>query len=245
MSARFQTFPSPNPDERQFRLVVDDVNMRPEDLPVKGTTYGAWTFGGKERLDDTAWQSYVYLMSEVSSPGTSSFVFGKARTLEEALVPFETWTTNEMHRWDAELEALAYLTFGADESFYPKSLFYPAFECMSLVKVELFLHTDPFPSNTMRHQQPMPGEVQGISGECLHDEVVVEEGRNEGYVRYDLGSHPERIMQGRKQVIPRTNFVRNRTFVKSDVQQQTQGMFLRERKTVYFPRRRRLESFSI
>lgn len=223
-----------------FRLVMDAALLKPGNFPVKGVRYRDWEFSGKERLGD-GWDLYEMVSADVGAPGTVAFVFGPKRTMEQALVPFETVFDTVNWQWNAELRALAYLYTGSATLIGSRSIFVPEFEALTKVKIERYWHTEPFSQKLFNHSQPIPTEVENVAGACLHDDVVVDLGVDSGWnFRLDAGVEPWKVQQGAGvRTVPATNFKRNRKYVISDKQRESEnGVWIREKQTAFVPRGR-------
>lgn len=260
MSMRFQTLPTPNPNERKFRVLVDDKFLKPSNLPTLGTTYGNWTLDAKERIDE-GWNDYVYLKSDnAGEAGMSSFLFGKAHTAEQRLTAFRSYTIYEKYTWPAVLLALGIMQDGeapiqyydaATSSYtakhrpFVRAMYQPSafgeWRCLR----EEFLSSTPYTQVELSHNQPVPSEIswdilgsQGAYEKCLHPEVKFRETQTQATVSSDMGTeNAPQVFGGNKvQQFPATNFSTWRKFTLKDSQEEVDGQFYRVKITIFPPR---------
>ena len=247
MSAIFQTIPTMDPAESAFVLTLDDNLVLPSNVPAVGTRWRDWELGQKHRTIDSEWNDYVYVDSREAGPGQRGFVFGKNKSAAELLVPFESYWDNEFYSWPEVLtQTLPYRT--AFVSTYPSSISTtfanyldyfvksPA-EVESLVKIERFQNAIPWPESSLRHRKPITSDVKFAGGtvvqNCLHGKIVVPSvvpgtSTTQLNVDPDTGSLMAREY-------PATNFTDWAPFVLRDGQKQINGMWVREKVTIYPP----------
>jgi hypothetical protein len=249
MGATFQTIPTPNPNESSFQLTIDDRDLKPSDMPVKNTPYSAWTWGQKDRINE-GWENYVYSYSTQAAGGKRVFVFVKARTLAEALTPFDTYWTTKQFRWPMVLHALGFLMDWSSPS-NPQVQFSdivtPATEAACDVKVELFLSHIPFTKSVMQHRQLITNDLvvshygySAIYRDCLHPTVKYYQSLStQGDLQEDYGTEGvATVFESGDRTIAGTSFTDWSPHVISDQQEPSNGLYLREKQTIYPPRTR-------
>lgn len=252
MAATFQTIATPDPNESSFQLTIDDRDLKPSDMPIKDTPYSAWTWGQKDRINE-GWETYTYSHSTQGAGGKRVFVFVKARTLAEALVPFDTYWTTKQFRWPMVLHHLGMIETQDVQEYPESSNFYvnfveiltPATEAVCDVKVELFLNNVPFPKTTLQHRQLITNDIniahKGFPAtyrDCLHPEIKFEQSLSKrGDLQSDYGTKDvSRFFEIGDFTLPATSFTDWAPHVISDRQEPSNGLYLREKQTIFPPR---------
>jgi hypothetical protein len=131
----------------------------------------------------------------------------------------------------------------------------------SVIKIDQFLAPTPWSGQALTHQQPTPTEISGtylglsISfPRCLHPKVILDDSLGPGRITDESGkpvttsgSESTSVIYGQgtvtvpftgnllQQVFPATNFLDWAPFVLEDQCQPVNGLYLRERITVYPP----------
>ncbi len=247
MSANFQTISTMDPSESAFVLTLDDNLVLPSNIPAVGTRWRDWDLGQKHRTIDSEWNDYVYVDSREAGPGQRGFVFGKAKSAAELLVPFESYWDNEFYSWpEVMTQTLPYKTtfvssggsyisstIGTYLDYFVKS---PA-EVESLIKIERFQNTTPWPEAALRHRKPITSDVKFWDGtvvrNCLHGKIRIP-AYLPGTSITQLNVDPETgSLMARE--YPATNFTDWAPFVLRDGQKQINGMWVREKITIYPP----------
>lgn len=238
MSATFQTIPTANPAESAFVLTVDDNLITPDTLPAAGTTYAQWTLGQRERTKDTEWDDYIFVDTMDAAPGRRAFVFGKSHGAATVDVPFETVWDTEFHRWPAvvvqQLKVL--MTNPSHNTGYYLNRWFikSAAEGNCLVKIEHFQNAVAWGQNSLRHPMPITDDIKEVEisvNDCLHGELKF----------YDTSAGNTDVEQRREgtaqqgHTIPATNFADWAPFVIRDTQKQSNGLWVREKATIYPP----------
>lgn len=247
MASTFQTLATPDPSESSFQLTIDDRDLKPTDMPVRDTTYSAWTWGQKDRVNE-GWETYTYSHSTQAANGKRCFVFVKPRTEAQALVAFETyWTTKQFH-WPMVVHHLGIMESqesAPDVSVTFAEVITPATEAVCDVKVELFLNNVPFSKTVMQHRQLITNDLnishRGYPAsyrDCLHPEIRYYQSVSaRGDLQYDYGTKEAfRVFAEGDLVLPATSFTDWAPHVISDQQEPVNGLYLREKQTIFPPR---------
>ena len=249
MAATFQTIPTANPAESAFVLTVDDNLITPDTLPAAGTTYAQWTLGQRERTKDTEWDDYIFVDTMDAAPGRRAFVFGKSHGAATVDVPFETVWDTEFHRWPAvvvqQLKVLSISNVASssalDSHLANRYLIKSAAEGNSLVKIEHFQNALPWAGTALRHPTPVTDDLElpentwyndaprTIIKDCLHGDIKVYETVTHSFAERN------RTTGGLGHTIPATNFTDWIPYVLRDTQKQSNGLWVREKVTVYPP----------
>lgn len=222
------------------------------------TTYAefSWAVNHEKIQVDTAFYSYVYLKCDKPDADHMNFYFGKPKTAEQRNTPFQKFWDTRQYTWPAVLEDLyavqtnkfpqtssnGVTTFTAS-SIFPRYKYRPSVPYNSLILVEQFLSTFPWPSSDLIHEQPVPTDINGsyigVNMEfprCLHDKMVFQEKVPAAVIIYGVGSvtpPPSRYPNG--QIFPATNFTDWAEFFIEDRQQSVNGLWLRERVKIFPP----------
>jgi len=247
MAATFQTIPTANPAESAFVLTVDDNLITPLTLPAAGTTYAQWTLGQRERTKDTEWDDYIFVDTMDAAPGRRAFVFGKSHGATTVDEPFETVWDTEFHRWPAvvvqqlKVLTISNISIQSDGHLTNRYFIKSAVEGNSLVKIEHFQNAVSWGAASLRHPVPITDDLvlpehpwdlnrpQIEVKDCLHGDIKVYESVANSFaeVRTDKG--------GLGHTIPATNFTDWTPYVLRDTQKQSNGLWVREKVTVYPP----------
>lgn len=249
MGATFQTIATPDPNESSFQLTIDDRDLKPSDMPVKDTPYSAWTWGQKDRINE-GWETYTYSHSTQGQGGKRVFVFVKTRTLAESLIPFDTYYTTKQYRWPMVLHHLGIIEAQdsggtADASVGYIDVITPATEAVCDVKVELFLSNVPFSKTVLHHRQLITNDISiahkgypATYRDCLHPEIrFLQSYSARGDLQYDYGTQAaSRVFETGDLTLPATSFTDWAPHVISDKQEPSNGLYLREKQTIFPPR---------
>lgn len=253
----FNLLPTPNPSEMMFRVKQPGAIFKSAQMPVVGTPFSQCDIlPVKSAVQLQGYGSYVYVMCRRDKENMW-FYFGKSRTQAERDTPFRTYYTKQNHPWDAVLEdlypvkKLEYVikeygsgTYGTMEEKYSFRYKYrPAVTVNSLVRVDLYLAEVPWDKVRLRHEQPVPTDVQGSYMDqevsfprCLHNTVTFPEASPGAQVVSGVGmQNPPPGRNPAKMIFPATNFIDWAPFVIDDEQEPVDGMYLRQKKTIYPP----------
>lgn len=243
MAATFQTIPTMDPSESAFVFTIDDNLVKPSNLPIPGTKWKDWELGQKDREIDQEWQNYVFVDTTSAAAGRRAFVFGKLKTGAAADVPFETYYDNEFYRWPTVLkstfelvEVSSYAFSSTSVSTYRSREFFikPSAEVESVIKIERFQNAEPWSADKMRHRKPITDDVGSLVKDCLHGDIRLKTKDNisSGYDKYLLNRNIGVVVD---LFYPATNFTDWAPFVLRDSQKQVNGMWVREKVTIYPP----------
>lgn len=241
MAATFQTIPTMDPSESAFVFTLDDNLVLPSNLPVGGTKWSDWELGQRDREIDQEWKDYVFVDTTSAAPGRRAFVFGKLKTGAAANVPFESYTDNEFYRWPTVVrrrEVLSQVQVFSSGStvldinvnqFFIK----PSAEVESLIKVERFQNAVPWEASAMRHRKPIADDLGSYVKDCLHPDIRISSLESS----YNVSDYYTDASIGMRVDIfyPATNFTDWTPFVLRDSQKQVNGMWVREKVTIYPP----------
>jgi hypothetical protein len=247
------------PDEiinRQLALLPKTAT-RPDGLLLEQyTPYSQFTWAGTlPRVQDFG--DYRYVSCRKASAGTMTFFFGKPRTEREKNTPFKTWRSTRHYVWPAVLLDLYFIrssftinTFNG-QTTESATRYLPRFRSVdptphdSLIKIRQYLSDTPWGEEELVHPQPVPTPIDGSYlntqvrfARCLHRRVTLPELVPGAQIVAGAGMEgSDRNGTPREQVFPATNFA---DWVKFDIEDSVQlvnGLYLRERITIYPPNR--------
>lgn len=214
-----------------------------------------WTVGYEMLSKFPEYGDYVYLKSEKPDADHITLFFGKSKDRNAKNKPFNTFPDTRNHTWDAVLEDLWVskvpgfpqvvndgTTTRTTDRLLPRFRFRPAVNHNSIVKVEQFLATTAWAESDLTHDQPVATDIDGSYvglnigfQRCLHPTVTFPKQANERVV-YGVGVTPAPTgRNSTKLIFPATNFLDWAPFVIEDRQQPVNGLWLRERITIYPP----------
>jgi hypothetical protein len=266
---QFELLPTRDPSRPSFRISESSQTFQPENVPFQGQAFGdcrglivsrgqqslfrKYTYQYMSKEGDTLWFYFCFPYStEVSADGTP---------LNE--IPFNTFYTNKRWSWPAVLHAL---TFVKDEYFpaavqapdprnpgtimsvfyprvYPRKVFTAPANALCRCLVEQFCSDTPFPPSA--NIQPTPDTVEwdfptsrgGIT--CLHPRIEIPSRGNE-YAVVTNGTRSSVPASGNNtRIYPATNFRNWEPFIISDEVVRENGVYFRERVTIYPPAQNR------
>ena len=253
----FNILPTPNPNEIMFRVKQPGAIFKSTQMPTIGTPYSqCGILSVKSVVQIQGYGNYVYVMCQRDKENMW-FYFGKAKTQAERDTPFRTYYTKQNHPWDAVLEDIYFVrgvkyvsqTLGAatavtvEPVYYPRYRYRPAVTVNSLVRIDLYLAEVPWDKARLRHEQPVPTDVQGsYQGidvsfpRCLHGKVTFPEAVPGAQVVTGVGmENPPSGRNPAKMIFPTTNFTDWTTYVLDDEQEPVNGLYLRQKKTIIPP----------
>lgn len=252
---KFEVLPTPNPAEVSFRVWQDANQMSPSSIPAIGQTYKASPIvGNKPKVTTDGFGDFVY--SYMRKEGDDIwFYFAKAKTQAQRETPFRTFFSSRQYTWPAVLEDVylvkssipQYINTGAGVQttprYIPRYRYRPATPYNSPIMVQQYLAEVPYPQSLLIHDQPIPTDVNGsylgVSVDfprCLHDKIVFEELVPGAQIVYGVGmANPPLGRNPTRQIFPATNFLDWSAFVIEDRQEPVNGLFLREKVTIYPP----------
>ena len=253
----FNILPTPNPEEIMFRVKQPGTIFKSTQMPTFGTPYSqCGILSVKSAVQLQGYGSYVYVMCQRDKENMW-FYFGKARTQAERDTPFRTYYTKQNHPWDAVLEDIYFVKGAKNVStasgsatavtvepvYYPRYRYRPAVTVNSLVRIDLYLAEVPWDKAQLRHEQPVPTDVQGSYAgidvsfpRCLHGKVTFPEAVPGAQVVTGVGmENPPSGRNPAKMIFPATNFTDWTTYVLDDQQEPVNGLYLRQKKTIIPP----------
>lgn len=223
----------------------------------KPTTFKqcGWTVGREYLQKFPAYGDYVFLKSEKPDADHITLFFGKRKEGNAKLKPFNTFYDTRQYTWPAVLEDLWIVktpdfpqavnngtTTDTADRLLPRYRFRPTVSHNSTIKVEQFLSDTAWRESDLTHEQPVPTDIDGFYiglnigfQRCLHPTVVLPRIGTETVI-YGVGVTPvPRNRNVNKQIFPATNFLDWAPFFIEDRQQNVNGLWLRERVTIYPP----------
>lgn len=251
---KFEVLPTPNPSEVMIRVWQDANQVDPANIPALYSTYKASPLPAKPKVEKFG--SYIYV--DMSKEGDDLwFYFGKAKTTAEQNTPFRTYRSKRNYTWPAVLEDLYAVQtskfpqsanngagIATTPSIFPRYKYRPQVPYNSDIKVEQFISPTPWNPTDLQHPQPVPTDVNGsyvgVSMQyerCLHGRMVFQEKVPAASVVFGVGSAnppPNRLSNG-TQIFPETNFPDWAEFVIEDNVTIVNGMYVREKVTIYPP----------
>lgn len=262
--ADFELIPTPDPVQFSIRIRVDNKTI-PEGLNLAAsggdttlvlyTTYKSFSWA-KAAERTTEFGDYVYTYASAADDRHTYFHFAKAKTQAQRDTPFEVFWTSRNYPWPAVLEDLYFVksdTFvnsvndGSSAvttpSYYKREVYRPSVTVNSRLRVEQFLSDRPWPASALVHRVPIPTEVNfsfvGLSAnypKCLHPRIEVPELVPSYQLVEGAGVvNPARVRAPSKQIFPATNFTDWQPHVINDTVEQSGGLWLREKVTVFPP----------
>jgi len=227
------------------------VGVRPTSFKQCG-----WTVGREMLSKFPAYGDYVYLKSDKQrDPDYITLFFGRPRTPEQRRVPFNIYYDTRQYTWPSVLEDLfvakavgfpQVVNNGPDtqtsDRLIPRYRYRPGISYNSTILVEQFLSDIAYSAGELTHVQPVPTDVNGnyiglsVNYErCLHSTCVFPKVQPETPV-FGVGVYPAPINRNSSsQIFPATNFLDWAPFIIEDRQQNVNGLWLRERITIYPP----------
>jgi len=212
---------------------------------------------GKEMLQKfDGYGDYVYLKSGKPGADYITLFFGKPKTVAEKNKPFNTYPDTRQYTWPAVLEdqfvnkvndfPLTVNTAAGikqTERLLPRYRYRPPVPYNSITKVEQFLSTSAWSESELTHEQPVPTDIDAFYvglqinfQRCLHPRLEFPNKNNSESTVHGVGVVPAPIgRNSMKQIFPATNFLDWAPFVIQDNQIPVDGLWLRERITIYPP----------
>ena len=252
----FLTEVTPNPEEVSIKVKVDGNQLSPLSMPTLGLAYNRISKNiTNPRVNECGFGEYVYISS--SGDGNDIWLhFGKPKTAAEKNTPFRTSYSTRFYPWPPVLELLKIVkttTFPQTVNtgsttitaprYFPRYKYRPTPSVNSVIKIEQFLAPTPFDGQALIHPQPIPNEISGhylgmnVSfPKCLHPKVILDENVPGAFVVEGQGTVDVPVQGSiNRQVFPATNFLDWATFILEDQCQPVNGLYLRERITIYPP----------
>lgn len=252
---KFEVLPTPNPAEVMIRVWQDANQVDPTNIPALYATYKASPLPAKPKVEKFG--DYIYV--DMSKEGDDLyFYFGKAKTqAQKSNEPFRTYSSKRQYTWPAVLEDLYAVQTSAfpqsanngasistTPSIFPRYKYRPQVPYNSDIKVEQFISPTPWNAIDLQHPQPVPTDVNGSYvgvnmqyERCLHGRMVFKEKVPSALIVFGVGlatPPPNRLPNG-TQVFPETNFLDWAEFVIEDSVSIVNGMYVREKVTIYPP----------
>lgn len=252
---KFEVLPTPNPSEVMIRVWQDANQVDPTNIPTLYQTYKSSPLSSKPKVEKFGDYIYVDMSKEKDDLW---FYFGKPKTpFEKNNVPFRTYHGNRQYTWPAVLEDLFAVQTSAfpqtankggsvasTPSIFPRYKYRPQVPYNSIILVEQFISPTPWSDDDLTHDQPVPTDVNGsyvgVSMQferCLHGTMVFTEKVPAATTIYGVGlttPPPSRTTNG-TQIFPQTNFLDWTEFIIEDGVTIVNGMYVRERVTIYPP----------
>jgi hypothetical protein len=215
---------------------------------VQQDNFANYTYQYMDKEGQNLWFYFTFPYSSVTDPVTGQ---------PKSEVPFNTFRTNKRWQWPAVLHRLVFVpdalpivsavpspsdTKGYSQAFVqrliPRRVFTPATSALCECVVEQFVSDTPW--TTVEHQQPVEGVVEwdlpGTSGaiNCLHSRIEIPS-NGRPYVTVVNATPTNNSPIGQNRTFPATNFEDWAPFVISDEVVRRNGVYFRERVTIYPP----------
>jgi hypothetical protein len=214
-----------------------------------------WTVGREMLQKFPAYGDYVYLKSGKPDADHILLYFGKQKTVADRSKPFNTYAATRQYTWPAVLEDQFVnkvvdfpLTVNTStgvrqtDRLLPRYRYRPPVPYNSIVRVEQFLSDVAWKESDLTHEQPVPTDIDAFYvglqinfQRCLHPRLEFPNVNAEQTV-HGVGVTP--APPGRnsmKQIFPATNFLDWAPFVIQDDQIPVDGLWLREKITIFPP----------
>jgi len=252
----FDLVPTPDPAQLSFRVKDHAADFQATQMPAVGTRYAACNMlKTRPKIQLEGYQDYVYLMCQREGDWLW-FYFGKNKTVAQRNTPFRSFYDNRNYPWPSVLESIYFVssssfvqsvyngtTTATAPSYFARYRYRPQVPYNSSVLVEQFLAEAPWEREELMHQQPVPTDINasyvGINIDfprCLHGKATFPELVPGAQIVQGVGTENPRGDQNTTEMIfPATNFEDWAPFVIEDSQQPTNGLWLRERVTIYPP----------
>ena len=260
---QFELLPTRDPSTVSFRISESAQTFRSSQIPKQGTKFGNTVFiQTRAQQDNYANYTYQY-MSRDGDNLWFYFTFPYSETIDPETglplnqVPYNTYTTNKRWQWPVVLHRLIFVpdaipiisatpnpddTKGYSQLFtqrlVPRRVITPSTSALCECLVEQYVSDVPWP--TVEHPQPVDGEVEwdlpGTSGSitCLHPRIEIpSSGR--AYTVIVNATPTSTASIGEKRIFPATNFEDWEPYVLSDEVTRENGVYFRERVTIYPP----------
>lgn len=246
---------TPNPAEVCFKVKADGNQLNPDSMPSLGLPYKNLSDQVANPRTGEGFDDYVFINSTQEGDDIWLY-FGKNKTTQEKNTPFRVSYSTRYYPWPPVLELLKIVR--TDEfpqvvntgtktvtapRYFPRYKYRPTPSVNSVIKIEQFLAPTPFDGQALIHPQPIPTEISGhylgmsVSfPRCLHPKVILDENVPGAFVVEGQGTVEVPVTGSlTTQVFPRTNFLDWAPFILEDQCQPVNGLYLRERITVYPP----------
>lgn len=214
-----------------------------------------WTVGREMLQKFPAYGDYVYLKSGKPDADHILLYFGKKKTAAERNKPFNTYHDTRQYTWPAVLEDQFVnkvvnfpLTVNTStgvrqtDRLLPRYRYRPPVPYNSIVRIEQFLSDVAWKESDLTHEQPVPTDIDAFYvglqinfQRCLHPRLEFPNNASEQTV-HGVGVVPAPIgRNSMKQIFPATNFTDWAPFVIQDNQVPADGLWLREKVTIFPP----------
>jgi len=214
-----------------------------------------WTVGREMLQKFPAYGDYVYLKSGKPDADHILLYFGKQKTAADRSKPFNTYAATRQYTWPAVLEdqfvnkvidfpLTVNTSTGVQQTdrLLPRYRYRPPVPYNSIVRIEQFLSDVAWKESDLTHEQPVPTDIDafyvGLSinfQRCLHPRLEFPNVNSEQTV-HGVGVIPAPTgRNSMKQIFPATNFLDWAPFVIQDDQIPVDGLWLREKITIFPP----------
>ena len=215
-----------------------------------------WTVGREMLSKFPAYGDYVYLKSGKPDADHVTLFFGRPKTSLERSRPFNVYYATRQYTWPAVLEdqfvskvvdfpQTVNTSTGVKQTdrLLPRYRYRPPVPYNSVVRIEQYLADVAWKESDLIHDQPIPTDIDafyvGLSinfQRCLHPRLEFPNTDSSEQPIYGIGVVPTPIGRSfTKQVFPATNFTDWAPFVIQDDQVPTDGLWLREKITIFPP----------
>jgi len=262
-AGHIELLPTPDPSTISFRISESAQSFRVGDIPKQGAKF-ADTRLTKSRVQQDNFANYTYqYMGREKANLWFYFTFPYSAEIDPVTgqpknqVPFNSFTTNKRWSWPAVLHRLIFVpsqvplitavpnpddSKGYAQAFVerlvPRRVYTPATNALCECLVEQFLSDVPW--DTVEHPQPVDGEVEwdlpgtSASIQCLHPRIEIPSAGRPYTVVVNATPYSSAPI-GQNRIYPATNFEDWAPFVVSDEVVRQNGVYFRERVTIYPP----------
>ena len=252
----FLTQTTPNPSEVSIKVKVDGNQLIPISIPPLGTAYNQISKQiTNPRVNECGFGSYVFTNS-IQDGNDIWLCFGKPKTEAEKNTPFRTSYSTRLYPWPPVLELLKIVRTNVFPQavntgtstvtaprYFPRYKYRPTPSVSSVIKIDQFLAPTPFDGQALIHPQPIPTDINGHYlgltinfPRCLHPRVILDENVPGAFIVDGQGTvDVSATGNTTRQIFPATNFLDWSQFILEDQCQPVNGLYLRERITIYPP----------
>ena len=253
-NVKFETVPTPNPNEVAVRVWQDANQMGLATIPTLGALYSQNKITVTPRLRDFSDYKYADMEKEGDKVW---FYFVKPKTDTEKGTPFRITYSTRQYPWPGVLYGLNIYetttfpqtvntgtgTVATAPRYFAKYRYKPTPNVSSVIRVEEYLSDTPYEQSTLTHDQPIATDINGnFLGltinipRCLHPQVIFDSNIPDGELVVGQGTTgTPRDFNPSRQVFPATNFEDWAEFVIDDDVKLVNGQYYRNKVWIFPP----------